>query len=70
MSHPEILNKFYRMFPDRGVDIVIWFPNGRNSIRMRNSWNEEFIFTFNGPKDWRLETVDSFLNQNRKETKQ
>lgn len=67
MSHPDIFNKFSHMFPDKSVDIVIWFPNGRNSIRVRNSWNEEFIFTFNNSKDWMLETANSFLN--RKEIK-
>lgn len=69
MSHKYVFDKFYNMFPDKCLDVVIWFPNGRNSVRVRNTRDEEFIFTFNGQKDWRFETVDSFLNQVRKETK-
>ena len=70
MSHYDIYKLFELHMPSyAGEKVEIWFPNGRNSIRVRH-WNrEEFIFTFNNPKDWRFETIDSYINHFRKENK-
>lgn len=38
-----------------------WFPNGRNSIRVRLDTGKEFIFTYNSSDDWKIESVGSFL---------
>lgn len=40
----------------------MWFPNGRNSIRIRQKNGQEFIFTYHSQKDWKFETITSFLN--------
>ena len=54
MSHSEVMKWFENYFPDYSGDRVdVWFPNGRNSIRIRQK---------NGQKDWRFETITSFLN--------
>lgn len=63
MSHSEIMKWFEYYFPDYSRNRVdVWFPNGRNSIRIRQKNGQEFIFTYHSQKDWRFETVTSFLN--------
>ena len=63
MSHSEVMKWFENYFPDYSGDrIDVWFPNGRNSIRIRQKNGQEFIFTYHSQKDWRFETITSFLN--------
>ena len=63
MSHAEVYKAFRQYFPTYvGENIAAWFPNGRNSIRVREANGDEFIFSFNNGKDWKFATIDSFLN--------
>lgn len=63
MVHTDVYKWFALYFPDYAGDKVDkWFPNGKNSIRVRQTNGQEFIFTYNSQKDWRLETVNSFLS--------
>lgn len=63
MSHKEVLGWFEMYFPHyAGERISVWFPNGKNSIRIRQVNGQEFVFTFNNYKDWRFETLTSFLS--------
>ena len=39
-----------------------WFPNGKNSVRVRFRTGKEFVFTYNSSDDWKIESVGSFLN--------
>lgn len=57
MSHNEIYQMFALQFPDYMVKE--WFPNGRNSIRIRQKNEQEFVFTYLSKTDWRFETIDS-----------
>ena len=44
MSHSEVMKWFESYFPDYSGDrIDMWFPNGRNSIRIRQKNGQEFI---------------------------
>lgn len=62
MNHKEVLERFGKEFPERRCGkIKTWFPNGKNSIRIRDFSNNEFIFTYNGPNNWKFETVDCFI---------
>ena len=62
MTHNDVFKHFELYFPLYGGDrIDTWFQNGKNSIRVRQTNGQEFIFTFNGHKDWKFETVDSFI---------
>lgn len=64
MSHSDVMKWFEKIFPDYSGDrIDMWFPNGRNSIRIRQINGQEFIFTYHGQKEWKLETITSFLNE-------
>lgn len=62
MSHKEVYKLFELYFPYYAGDKVdAWFPNGKGSIRIRQKNKQNFIFTFNGERDWKFETLDSFL---------
>lgn len=57
MSPNTILAKFLEMFFAYTETIDTYWPNGRNSIRVRMHDKQELIFTYNDPKDWSLMTV-------------
>lgn len=65
MSHSTVREIYADFFPDFAKNETVWFPNGRNSIRSRLSTGAEYIFTFNSTRDWKLETVDSFLDSRK-----
>ena len=66
MSHSEVLKRFEAYFPNLSGDAMdVWFANGKNSIRVRLRNRQEFIFTFHGDKDWKLETIESFMKTMR-----
>ena len=67
MGHDKIWNKFKEC---NGVleDIVTcWFPNGKNSIRVRLRESGDLIFTYTSKKKWKLETVDLYLEDRKVE---
>ena len=61
MKHDLILHNFKIHLKPYAKNIVEWFPNGQNSIRVRFTNKEEFIFTYNGEQNWCYETVDSYI---------
>lgn len=64
MSHKDVYAKFELYFPEYAGDKTeIWFPNGKNSIRVRQTNKQEFIFTFHGEVDWKFETIKSFFRK-------
>lgn len=66
MSHSEVYKWFELYFPEyAGSKVDMWFANGKNSIRVRQTNGEEFVFTYDGKQDWKLETVKSFLKNMR-----
>lgn len=71
MTHDRIFKAFeLYLKPVMECDFVMWFPNGRSSIRLRKKNGQEFVFTYHSPKDWRFETIDSFIKtMNKKEKK-
>ena len=61
MAHSEIWKKFKERFdPDANV-VECWFPNGKNSVRIRLKEGGDIIFTYKSKKVWKVETVDSYL---------
>lgn len=70
MNHNEIYRWFELYFPHySGDNVVMWFQNGKNSIRIRQINGQEFIFTYNSQKDWKFETIGSFMSDLKKEKK-
>ena len=63
MAHTQILNKFEDLMPAYYEKMILWFPNGKNSIRIRLSDYREFVFTYNKPDDWLFETLRHFLDR-------
>ena len=62
MTHNEVWNAFKKHFPTACGFVTHWFPNGRNSIRVRlNDGKTDLIFTYQNSKVWKIETVDSYL---------
>ena len=62
MTHKDVLKMFKTYFPSIAGVMTEWFPNGKNSIRVRYSRiRPDVVFTYNDTKDWKLETVDSFI---------
>lgn len=62
MEHKEIYSRFESYLPQFSQHVIEWFPNGRNSIRVRQENGQDFIFTYNGIDDWCYETAVSFIN--------
>lgn len=70
MTKDGIYRIFKNYFPNFVWDrTATWYPNGRDSIRVKNAAGEELIFTYSSEKNWRLETIDSFLEKMKGETK-
>lgn len=63
MMHKQVYEEFKRIFPQYTDITNCWFQNGKNCIRVRLHGCER-IFTYYGPEDWKLETVDSFIKDN------
>lgn len=68
MAHRDVWKIFKQIFPMYAEKATEWFPNGKDSIRIRiDEVHTDFIFTFHSNKDWRFETVNSFLKTNKGE---
>ena len=65
MLHIDVLKRFKEIFPIKDDSIEYWFPNGKNSIRVLLKNRVELVLTYLSNKKWRLETVESF-NENDK----
>ena len=49
---------FRNMFPSLEHGVSHYGPCGKHGIRLETTAHIELIFTYNGPKSWRLETAD------------
>lgn len=66
MAHNEVWKAFADLFPMHKEKVSMWFPNGKNSIRVRIGTipaHQDLIFTFNSHKEWRFETVELFIKK-------
>lgn len=62
----DVLKKFKEIFPIKDDSVECWWPNGKNSIRVRLTNHIELVLTYSSSKKWRLETVDSFNEKEKK----
>lgn len=63
MLHEEVYKQFKKQFPQYSKWTTDWFPNGKDSVRIRmGSSANDFVFTYHSMTDWRFETADSFIN--------
>lgn len=69
MTHNHVYDIFVKMFPLYLSENLVYFPNGKNSIRLRGLKNfpgmrtrQDVIFSCNHDcSEWKLETMDSYL---------
>lgn len=66
MSPNQVYAVFKEVFPQYINKDLVFFPNGKNSIRVRGIegfgfHGYDFVFTYNSHVDWKFETLDSFL---------
>ena len=66
MLHRQVYDIFRDIFPNNVDENTIWFPNGKNSIRIRGvvglySYRTDYVFTYFKKNNWRLETVDCYI---------
>lgn len=69
MIHSQIYGCFKECLPEQEKKVTEYFPNGKNSIRVRQANKQEFIFSFNGIKAWKFETISQFLADMKGEEK-
>lgn len=65
MAHNDVYKQFKTQFPEYEEHIEDWFPNGKNSIRVRIKNGSDFVFTYNHWTDWCFETVESYIRKMR-----
>ena len=63
MTHNDIIEAFKDRFPGSVEDIETIFQNGKNSIRVRFTNKNEFVFTYYDNSTWCLETVKHHLER-------
>lgn len=66
MKHDAIFEYFKMELKEKSENVISWFPNGYNSIRVRFPANRDYIFTYNGKNDWCFETVDHYMSTRMK----
>ena len=59
----QIFEIFKTVLPTFGECTTLWFPNGKNGIRIRIDDGREFIFTYDSKDDWSFETVDRYIKK-------
>lgn len=65
MVASQIFEIFKTVLPTFGERTTLWFPNGKNGIRIRIDDGREFIFTYDSKDDWSFETVDRYIKKLR-----
>lgn len=66
MTHNKVLEKLKLYLPEYVKIMSEWFPNGKNSVRirvLRDNESQDFCFTYNGKTNWCFETVNSHIKK-------
>ena len=69
MMPNEVLNHAKRIFPQMFEDDYVWFPHGKNSVRIRAGRQREVIFVYRGENNWSKETADHYFDRLKGEDK-
>ena len=66
MNHKEVYEQFTNLFPTlAGEKVAVWFTNGKNSIRVRETDGQELIFSIIGKNEWTMESPQHFMKRMR-----
>lgn len=64
MTHNKVYEQFKKLLPVYAKHTMEWFPNGLNSIRIRQMDERDFIFSIEEDLNGiRFETKDAFLER-------
>lgn len=63
MPHKDVYVWFTVIFPQYTGKIKESFPCGKNTIRIKLLDQSEYVFNYETPTHWWLETVDSFIER-------
>lgn len=75
MTHQNIYKLFSSLFPYICKGDITYFPNGKNSIRIRGirglgTKEQDYVFSVNNPDyEWKLETASNFIKNMKNEVK-
>lgn len=69
MTHSQVYGYFKEYLPEQEKKVTEYFPNGKNSVRVRQTNGHDFIFSVESPKAWRFETIDRFISDMKGEKK-
>ena len=61
MMPNEVLEHMKKIFPHMFEGEYVWFPHGRDSVRVRSGKQREVIFTYLGERNWMMETADHYF---------
>ena len=66
MNHKEVYEQFTNLFPTlAGEKVAVWFTNGKNSIRVRETDGRELIFSIFGKYECMMESPEHFMKRMR-----
>ena len=63
IGHKTVFAIFSEYFPKYVEESEKWFPNGKNSVRIRMKNKTEFIFTFENSRNWSFMTLDEYIKK-------
>lgn len=68
MNHKELFELFLKDFgfyPNFTSNIDCWFPNGKDSIRIRYTDKGDLVFTYLEESTWKKETIKEFVKSKK-----
>lgn len=66
MNHKEVYEQFAGLFPMfAGENATVWFSNGKNSIRIRETDGRELVFSIISKNEWMMESMEHFVKRMR-----
>lgn len=63
MTPNEVLEHMKKIFPHMFDGEYVWFPHGRDSVRVRSGKQREVIFTYLDKGNWMMETADHYFER-------
>ena len=68
MMPADVLKIATKRFPHFITNDIVWFPHGKDCIRIQKG-RSEYIFTCQNEKNWSLETADHYFDRLKGEQK-
>lgn len=65
MTHRYLMDRFLEISHTTEKEIDIWTVKGKNTLKIRLHSGHVLVFTYKSPKDWMMETYESYLNRQK-----